>query len=182
MIFIDYFKKGRQKEASEGWWWRNIWRLRQEGESCRKYIRCPGPSVSFCSKTKVDLILRILSLLYFQYSYSSTRNLFLLLCNLSLSLSLSLSHTHTHTHTHTLCLPILPLSLYIYIFFPELSHDLCSFSFIVCFHSCQGEDSDDDGEKKKFQNKLEGAIVVEKPNVKWSDVAGLEVREAPRQL
>ena len=39
----------------------------------------------------------------------------------------------------------------------------------------QGEDSDDDGEKKKFQNKLEGAIVVEKPNVKWSDVAGLEV-------
>ena len=39
----------------------------------------------------------------------------------------------------------------------------------------QGEDSDDDGEKKKFQSKLEGAIVVEKPNVKWEDVAGLEV-------
>jgi len=38
----------------------------------------------------------------------------------------------------------------------------------------KGEDSDDDGEKKKFHNKLEGAIVVEKPNVKWSDVAGLE--------
>jgi len=36
------------------------------------------------------------------------------------------------------------------------------------------DDSDDDSEKKKFQNKLEGAIVVEKPNVKWSDVAGLE--------
>jgi len=35
-------------------------------------------------------------------------------------------------------------------------------------------DNEDDEEKKKFQNKLEGAIVVEKPNVKWSDVAGLE--------
>lgn len=36
-------------------------------------------------------------------------------------------------------------------------------------------DSDsDDPEKKKLQSKLEGAIVVEKPHVKWSDVAGLE--------
>lgn len=38
-------------------------------------------------------------------------------------------------------------------------------------------DSDSDGddpEKKKLQGKLEGAIVVEKPHVKWSDVAGLE--------
>jgi vacuolar protein-sorting-associated protein 4 len=36
-------------------------------------------------------------------------------------------------------------------------------------------DSDsDDPEKKKLQAKLEGAIVVEKPCVKWSDVAGLE--------
>jgi len=36
-------------------------------------------------------------------------------------------------------------------------------------------DSDsDDPEKKKLQAKLEGAIVVEKPHVKWSDVAGLE--------
>ncbi|XP_026472615.1 vacuolar protein sorting-associated protein 4A [Ctenocephalides felis] len=36
-------------------------------------------------------------------------------------------------------------------------------------------DSDsDDPEKKKLQSKLEGAIVVEKPNIKWSDVAGLE--------
>lgn len=36
-------------------------------------------------------------------------------------------------------------------------------------------DSDsDDPEKKKLQGKLEGAIVVEKPHVKWSDVAGLE--------
>ena len=36
-------------------------------------------------------------------------------------------------------------------------------------------DSDeDDPEKKKLLAKLEGAIVVEKPSVKWSDVAGLE--------
>jgi len=38
-------------------------------------------------------------------------------------------------------------------------------------------DSDSDGddpEKKKLQSKLEGAIVVEKPNVQWSDVIGLE--------
>ncbi|CAG7828354.1 unnamed protein product [Allacma fusca] len=32
----------------------------------------------------------------------------------------------------------------------------------------------DDPEKKKLQSKLEGAIVIEKPNVKWSDVIGLE--------
>ncbi|KAF4517771.1 hypothetical protein B566_EDAN002976 [Ephemera danica] len=38
-----------------------------------------------------------------------------------------------------------------------------------------GSDSDDeDPEKKKLQAKLEGAIVVEKPCVKWTDVAGLE--------
>lgn len=39
------------------------------------------------------------------------------------------------------------------------------------------EDSDnenEDPEKKKRLNQLEGAIVMEKPNVKWSDVAGLE--------
>ena len=36
-------------------------------------------------------------------------------------------------------------------------------------------DNDSDPEKKKMQDKLSGAIVMEKPNVKWSDVAGLEV-------
>lgn len=36
-------------------------------------------------------------------------------------------------------------------------------------------DSDnDDPEKKKLQGKLEGAIIVEKPKVKWTDVAGLD--------
>ncbi|XP_055934232.1 vacuolar protein sorting-associated protein 4-like [Argiope bruennichi] len=35
-------------------------------------------------------------------------------------------------------------------------------------------DSDnEDPEKKKLLNQLEGAIVIEKPNIKWSDVAGL---------
>lgn len=36
------------------------------------------------------------------------------------------------------------------------------------------DEDDDDPEKKKLQSKLEGAIVVEKPHVKWSDVAGLD--------
>lgn len=36
-------------------------------------------------------------------------------------------------------------------------------------------DSDEeDADRKKFRNQLEGAIVIEKPNIRWSDVAGLE--------
>ncbi|RWS29952.1 vacuolar protein sorting-associated protein 4B-like protein [Leptotrombidium deliense] len=39
----------------------------------------------------------------------------------------------------------------------------------------KSDDSDEeDKEKKKLMSQLEGAIVMEKPNVKWSDVAGLE--------
>jgi len=39
----------------------------------------------------------------------------------------------------------------------------------------EDDDSDeDDPEKKKMQTKLSDAIVVEKPNIKWDDVAGLE--------
>uniref|UniRef100_A0A3Q2FXP9 vesicle-fusing ATPase n=1 Tax=Cyprinodon variegatus TaxID=28743 RepID=A0A3Q2FXP9_CYPVA len=40
----------------------------------------------------------------------------------------------------------------------------------------KGNESDegDGGEKKKFKNQLSGAIVMEKPNIKWDDVAGLE--------
>lgn len=40
----------------------------------------------------------------------------------------------------------------------------------------KGNESGDeeDAEKKKFQNQLSGAIVMEKPNIKWNDVAGLE--------
>ncbi|XP_011501407.1 PREDICTED: vacuolar protein sorting-associated protein 4B [Ceratosolen solmsi marchali] len=35
-------------------------------------------------------------------------------------------------------------------------------------------DTDSDPEKKKLQSKLEGAIIIEKPDIKWSDVAGLD--------
>jgi len=43
--------------------------------------------------------------------------------------------------------------------------------------SSGGKDSDSDEENpesKKFKEQLGGAIIVEKPNIKWSDVAGLE--------
>uniref|UniRef100_A0A5K3EGH7 vesicle-fusing ATPase n=1 Tax=Mesocestoides corti TaxID=53468 RepID=A0A5K3EGH7_MESCO len=36
------------------------------------------------------------------------------------------------------------------------------------------DDKDEDTEKTKFQNQLSDAIVMEKPNVRWDDVAGLE--------
>ncbi|RNA39664.1 vacuolar sorting-associated 4B isoform X1 [Brachionus plicatilis] len=36
------------------------------------------------------------------------------------------------------------------------------------------DEEGDDPEKKKMLEKLSGAIVMEKPNVQWSDVAGLE--------
>jgi len=36
-------------------------------------------------------------------------------------------------------------------------------------------DSGEDPEKKKMMTKLEGAIVMETPNIKWSDVAGLDL-------
>lgn len=41
----------------------------------------------------------------------------------------------------------------------------------------KSDDEEDDGndkEKKRLTSQLEGAIVIEKPDVKWSDVAGLE--------
>ena len=45
------------------------------------------------------------------------------------------------------------------------------------FRSGGGKDDDDDdddkSENKKFKDQLGGAIVMEKPNIKWSDVAGL---------
>jgi len=55
---------------------------------------------------------------------------------------------------------------------------LCSsfYSFILKFRDDKerDSDSDEDPETKKLQGKLEGAIVIEKPNVKWTDVIGLE--------
>eukprot|EP00794_Sanderia_malayensis_P018885 gene18885-20787_t len=38
----------------------------------------------------------------------------------------------------------------------------------------KSDSDEDDPEAKKFKNQLGGAIVVEKPNIKWSDVAGLD--------
>jgi vacuolar protein-sorting-associated protein 4 len=38
---------------------------------------------------------------------------------------------------------------------------------------CRGENEPDD-EDKKLQGALSSAIVTEKPNIKWDDVAGLE--------
>ena len=37
-----------------------------------------------------------------------------------------------------------------------------------------GSGDDDDKETKKLRSAIEGAIVSEKPNVKWSDIAGLD--------
>ncbi|CAH3177833.1 unnamed protein product, partial [Porites evermanni] len=37
-----------------------------------------------------------------------------------------------------------------------------------------GSDDEDNAETKKLRGQLNSAIVVEKPNVQWSDVAGLE--------
>ena len=47
----------------------------------------------------------------------------------------------------------------------------------LLFYRKSGGDSDDDEEnpeKKKFKDQLGSAIVMEKPNIKWNDVAGLE--------
>ncbi|KFD72527.1 hypothetical protein M514_15363 [Trichuris suis] len=44
-----------------------------------------------------------------------------------------------------------------------------------CLFSKDSSDSDsEDPEKKKLQDRLMGAIIMERPNVQWSDVAGLE--------
>jgi vacuolar protein-sorting-associated protein 4 len=37
-----------------------------------------------------------------------------------------------------------------------------------------GKDEDEDAESKKLRGALAGAILTEKPNIKWEDVAGLE--------
>jgi vacuolar protein-sorting-associated protein 4 len=38
----------------------------------------------------------------------------------------------------------------------------------------EDEDDEDDADTKKLKGALAGAILSEKPNVKWSDVAGLD--------
>ena len=57
----------------------------------------------------------------------------------------------------------------------------CSFFFVSCILSlfffflgvCARKEDDKDEEKSKFREALGSAIVKEKPNVKWDDVAGL---------
>ena len=41
-------------------------------------------------------------------------------------------------------------------------------------HETPRDDDDDAKEKSKLRGALAGAIVTEKPDVKWDDVAGLE--------
>ena len=43
------------------------------------------------------------------------------------------------------------------------------------------EDGAEDAEKKKLRKGLEGAILTEKPNVRWSDVAGLDLAKQALQ-
>jgi vacuolar protein-sorting-associated protein 4 len=38
----------------------------------------------------------------------------------------------------------------------------------------KGEDEDEDPDSKKLRGALTGAILTDKPNIKWEDVAGLE--------
>ena len=47
----------------------------------------------------------------------------------------------------------------------------CTFLFLSNFNFFRDPDAD---EKDKLQGALSSAIVTEKPNVKWSDVSGLE--------
>jgi len=45
------------------------------------------------------------------------------------------------------------------------------------------DESDEEDEDKKLMNQLKGAIVIEKPNVQWTDVAGLErAKEALKEV
>lgn len=64
-------------------------------------------------------------------------------------------------------------SKYVWVLNNDSSHE-----FLLIRDDKKDEDDDSDSgedpEKKKLQSKLEGAIVVEKPHVKWSDVAGLD--------
>ncbi|XP_015284139.1 PREDICTED: vacuolar protein sorting-associated protein 4A, partial [Gekko japonicus] len=41
-------------------------------------------------------------------------------------------------------------------------------------HRSDSDNEGDNPEKKKLQEQLMGAVVMEKPNVRWGDVAGLE--------
>ncbi|KAG9469833.1 hypothetical protein GDO78_019544 [Eleutherodactylus coqui] len=49
-----------------------------------------------------------------------------------------------------------------------------SLNLLHLFRNESDDGDSEDPEKKKMQSQLQGAIVMEKPNVKWNDVAGLE--------
>ena len=51
---------------------------------------------------------------------------------------------------------------------------LFEFSYDILNSGSDNSDDEDDPEKKKMLSKLNDAIMVEKPNIKWDDVAGLE--------
>ena len=44
----------------------------------------------------------------------------------------------------------------------------------MCFFSGKEDDESEDAEAKKLRGALQGAILAEKPNIRWEDVAGLE--------
>ena len=52
---------------------------------------------------------------------------------------------------------------------------LCS---LICARTRKDEEEDQDPEVKKLRAGLTGAILSEKPNVRWDDVAGLEGAKA----
>lgn len=45
-------------------------------------------------------------------------------------------------------------------------------SLLICFRN--DDDDEQDPEAKKLRGALQGAILTDKPNIKWEDVAGLE--------
>ncbi len=51
---------------------------------------------------------------------------------------------------------------------------MANLCFLILFRKGAGDDNDEDGETKKLRGALAGAILSEKPNVKWEDIAGLE--------
>ncbi|XP_043937570.1 vacuolar protein sorting-associated protein 4A [Protopterus annectens] len=51
---------------------------------------------------------------------------------------------------------------------------LNAYYFLCIYYRSDSDSEGENPEKKKLQEQLMGAIVMEKPNVRWNDVAGLE--------
>lgn len=56
----------------------------------------------------------------------------------------------------------------------SMNSDIKPFLSNLTYISRDAKEKDEDSEESKLQDSLSSAIVKEKPNVKWSDVAGLE--------